>query len=113
MCCELQRIRGNRERLTDVLYALLIRAESSIAVAGRTTCIIRIRTWATDADVRLSLSNNGSDTSIGDTFAPELCLSLTECAEIISDHGGRMYSWRPYAGGARYTIILPAISSTN
>ena len=63
--------------------------------------------------MRLSLSADGSDTSIGDTFAPDLCLSLTECAEIISDHDGRMYSWRPYAGGARYTIILPVISSPN
>jgi C4-dicarboxylate-specific signal transduction histidine kinase len=109
MCCELERIRGNEERLTDVLHALLFRAERSIAIAARTSGMIRIRTWATEGEVHLSLSDNGFDASIGDRVATGLCLSLTECAEIISDHGGTMYSWRPYAGGASYTIILPVI----
>jgi C4-dicarboxylate-specific signal transduction histidine kinase len=109
MCCELERIWCNQDRLTDVLYALLFRAERSIAIAAQTPGMIRIRTWATGGDVRLSLSDNGFDASIGDTVARDLCPSLTECAEIISDHGGRMYCWRPYAGGASYTIILPVI----
>lgn len=111
MCCEPQRIHGNQERLTDVLSALLFRAERSIALAARTTGAIRIRTWAMDGEVRLSLSANGFDNSIGDTVGTDMCLSLTECAEIISDHGGRVYSWRPCAGGATYTIVLPAIQS--
>ena len=104
MNCELPRIRGNQERLTDVLSALLFRAERSSA-AG-TTGMIRIRSWATDDEVGLSLWDNGFGAS-RDTVAPDPCLSLTECAEIISDHGGWMYSWRPYSGGASYTIILP------
>jgi C4-dicarboxylate-specific signal transduction histidine kinase len=111
MCCEPQRIQGNQERLTDVLFALLFRAERSIAIAARPTGAICIRTWATDGEVRLSLSSNGFDTSIGDTVGTDRCLSLTECAEIISDHGGRVYSWRPSAGGATYTIVLPVIQS--
>jgi C4-dicarboxylate-specific signal transduction histidine kinase len=111
MCCELQRIRGNQECLTDVLHALLLRAERSIANADQPTGTIRIRTWATDADVRLSLLINGADVSIGDTVATGLGLSLTECAKIISDQGGRMYAWRPYAGEASYTIVLPVTSS--
>ena len=110
-CCEPQRIQGNQERLTDVLSALLFRAERSISTAARTTGAIRIRTWATDGEVRLSLSSDGSDTSIGDTVGTDRCLSLTECAEIISDHGGRVYSWRPCTGGATYTIVLPVIQS--
>ena len=111
MCCGPQRILGNQERLTDVLFALLFRAERSIAIAARTTGAICIRTWATDGEVRLSLSSNGFDTSIGDTGGTDRCLSLTECAEIISDHGGRVYSWRPCAGGATYTIVLHVIQS--
>ena len=103
MDCDLPQIRGNQERLTDVLQALLLRAERSIAVAGGTSGTIRIRTWVTGDQVRLSLSHNGFDAG-----TPDPCLSLTECAEIISDHGGRMVSWRPYANGASYTIVLPA-----
>lgn len=108
-CGDLPYIRGNQERLTDVLTALLFRAQRSIAIAARTTAMIRIRTGATEGEVRLNLSDDGSHAGIGETVAPGLCLGLTECAEIISDHGGRMYSWRPYAGGASYTITLPAL----
>ena len=108
-CGDLPPIRGNQERLADVLFALLFRAERSIAIAARTTSMIRIQTTATDRDVRLKLSDDGFDSGIGETLIPDPCLGLTECAEIISDHGGRMYSWHPNAGGASYTIILPVL----
>ena len=111
MSSELQRIRGDQERLAEVLSALLFRAERSIAKAARTDGTIRIRTWATEADVRLRLSTDGLDASVGDMTATDFGLSLTQCAEIISDHGGRMVFWRPYAGESSYTIILPAIPS--
>jgi len=106
--CDLPQVRGNQERLTDVLSALLLRAERSVALAGGTSGMIRIRTWLTGDQVRVTLSHNGLDSS---TSAP--CLSLIECAEIISDHGGRMFSWRPYANGASYTIVLPATRTDN
>jgi hypothetical protein len=109
-----QRVQGNQKQLTDVLHALLLRAERSIALTARPTGVIRIRTWATEADVRFSLLANGSDgfdAVTDDAFATDLFLSLIECAKIISDHGGRMYAWRPYAGEASYTIVLPATSS--
>ncbi len=108
-CGDLPRIRGNPDRLTDVLYALMFRAERSTASSARNSSMIRIRTMATHGEVRLSLSDDGWDTGLGDSAAPDLLLGLTECAEIISDHGGSMVSWRPYAGGAIYTIILPAL----
>jgi hypothetical protein len=106
---DLPRTRGNQERLLNVLYALLFRAESSIQSAARTTGIIHIRTWATHGEVRLKVLDNGSGASSGDAHDSQSSLSPTECAEIISDHGGTMYSWCPYAGGASYTIILPVI----
>jgi len=111
MSSGLQRIRCDQERLADVLSALLFRAERSIANAARTAGMIRIRTWATEDDVRLRLSTDGLDDSAGDMTATDLGLSLTECAEIISDHGGRMVFWRPFAGESSYTIILPAVPS--
>jgi len=39
------RIRANDEQLADVLYALVLRAEQSIAAAHRPTGLIQIHTW--------------------------------------------------------------------
>jgi hypothetical protein len=96
---DLPRIRGKQERLIDLLYAVLFRAEHSAKI-GRRTATIGIKTVFIDGKVHLCLSENGFD---------NLCLGLTECAEIISDHGGSMYSWHPIQGGASYAIILPAV----
>lgn len=106
--CGQARIAGDRERLTSVLMALLIQAEQSIVTAAQTNGAICIRTWARDGEVCCSLSDNGLGASPA-PLAKNLSPDLTEWAEIVFDHGGRMHSWRPSAGGASYTIALPAI----
>ena len=108
---ELPRIRGNQKLLSSVVDALLLRAKHSVAVTAPKTSMIHIRTWATDGDVRLSLSHNGFGAGPRDRVTPDSCLTLTKCAEIISDHGGMMWSWHPCAGGASYTIILPVLQT--
>src|SRR4051812_46583657 len=54
---------GNPQWLAQVLYALLFRAERSIAGNAGS---IWIRTWSTEDDVRLSVSSNGRDADLDD-----------------------------------------------
>ena len=108
MTSNLPGIMADREALAAVLFALVVRGQHSIAKAEQHNGMIRLKTWAQHDSVYLSLADNGLGATSGDEHQ-YVGMGLTECAEIIADHGGRMFSWRTYVGDSTYTLELSGI----
>ena len=101
-------IRGDRGQLTRVVATLLRRAEHSAAAAGRLPARICVRTWEQQETVHLSVSDNGILGSVCTIVDPGLALSLCQCADIVANHHGKIYSWRAWSSQITViTVILP------
>ena len=88
----LPRIKGDRDQLICVVYSLISRA------ADEGSQWIGVRTWMENERVRLSVSD--------ETSKPAWPFIVEQCAGIVSEHQGEMFSWRT-ENGSVHTLQLP------
>ena len=100
---------GDPAQIEQVVLALLINAEDSIADAqNRRPGSIQIRTCARTGRIQLHVCDNGYGRDAARIFeSNENGVGLNICAEMVKDHGGELYAWSSYGGGSTLTLELP------
>jgi hypothetical protein len=98
----LPKIKANSRQIEWVLLALVARSRNVIVEAGRLYGTITVCTRVRPGKVQFSLTTDGvvdPDSRVPGTFFTrtlEEDMNVTMCAEIVQDHAGELYSWRPY-----------------
>ena len=100
---------GDPAQIEQVVLALLINAEDSIADAqNRRPGSIQIRSCVRTGRIQLHVCDNGYGRDAAHIFeSNENGVGLNICAEIVKDHGGELYAWSSYGGGSSLTLELP------
>jgi signal transduction histidine kinase len=116
LAADLPLVRGDRIQLQQVIVNLAVNALQ--AMAGAASRRLNIRTSQAGGDVRIDVEDNGP--GISDSNLPRLFesffttkdggmgMGLPICRSIIEAHGGRISTANRDAGGACFSVTLPA-----
>ena len=116
---ELPQLYGNAGKINQVIMNLLVNASHAIEKNGQ----IQIKTWCTDENIFLSVSDNGSGIEkehIKDIFAPFFTtkevntgtgLGLSISHGIVQEHSGEITVESEIKVGTTFTLSLPVTSS--
>ena len=111
------RIRVDREKLQDVFYNLLNNALDAVAESeARRITVSTARRGEGYAVARISDTGPGmSDNTLDKLFEPFVTtkrggtgLGLVISAKIVAEHGGTIHAENRSAGGAEFTVVIPA-----
>ena len=99
---------GDPSLVEQAVLTLLMNAEDAAVEQIHADGLIQIRTCLKNDRIQLHVTDNGPARDTAHIFeAPESGVGLNICAEIAKDHGGELYAWNSYGGGATFTLELP------
>jgi nitrogen-specific signal transduction histidine kinase/CheY-like chemotaxis protein len=99
---------GDPSLVEQAILTLLMNAEDAAADQIDVNGLIQIRTCLKNDRLQLHVTDNGPPRDTANIFeAAEGGVGLNICAEIAKDHGGDLYAWNSYGGGATFTLELP------
>jgi signal transduction histidine kinase/ActR/RegA family two-component response regulator len=101
---------GDPAQIEQVVLAILLNAEDSIASVQNRPGTVQIRTCVRTGRIQLHVCDNGYARDAARIFEPnQRGVGLNICAEIVKDHGGELYAWSSYGSGSTLTLELPLL----
>ena len=109
-------------RLTQVMLNLVMNAGASVAMANRPEGRVTVRARAEDHSVRIEVEDDGPGVAPGvrdRLFEPFVTtkdvgegtgLGLAVCRGLVESAGGDISYDASYTGGARFVVVLPAVT---
>ena len=102
---------GDPSLVEQAVLTLLMNAEDAAVEQIDVAPLIQLRTCVKNDRIQLHVTDNGPARDTANIFeAAESGVGLNVCAEIAKDHGGELYAWNAYGGGATFTLELPVTS---
>ena len=99
---------GDPSLIEQVVLTLLMNAEDALAAQPDRDGLLEIRTCVRNDRIQLHVTDNGLSRDTAIIFEPaDGGVGLNIAAEIAKDHGGELYAWNCYGGGATLTFELP------
>jgi signal transduction histidine kinase/CheY-like chemotaxis protein len=99
---------GDPSLIEQVVLTLLMNAEDAITSEPERNGLIEIRTCIRNDRIQLHVTDNGPSRDTANIFEPvDGGVGLNISAEIAKDHGGDLFAWNAYGGGATLTFELP------
>jgi len=99
---------GDPSLIEQVVLTLLMNAEDAATSNPDREGLIEIRTCIRNERIQLHVTDNGPSRDATNIFEPvDGGVGLNISAEIAKDHGGDLFAWNSYGGGATLTLELP------
>lgn len=113
LASDLPAMTGNPDQIKQALVNLVLNSFQSFTQGGK----IGVRTWATEQDIRVKISDNGAGIkpeNLAQVFEPRFTtkssgsgLGLTVVRKIMQEHRGEISLESSLESGTHFTLIFP------